>query len=132
MTYVSKNQEKDGKARELSINEYSDRESEMRSVSQKHSYVSLRPKSIISRSSKPSSKVESIRSKIVEFKKKKIIDAINQLDEREIDNLSKTLKLSNVDPSVRSKSVLTEENLDRLRHERTLTEKLNSVKNGKE
>lgn len=48
--------------------------------------MDLKPKSIVSRIS---SKHSSIKTKISEFKKQKLIDMISRMDDAEVDQLSK-------------------------------------------
>jgi hypothetical protein len=89
----------------------------MSSFTGKRSNFNLKPKSITSKQS-------SIKSKIVEFKKKKLIDAISKMDEVEIDQMSRQLKIND-----NISQILTEDNLEKLRSDnRSLTEKLNSIK----
>lgn len=119
----------------IPVSEYQSRPQTSQNISGgRKSLINLKPKSIAGRSHV--SKASSIRSKLVEFKKQKLIEAITKLDEPDVDQLSRQLKIDTNPRSVMN-SVLTQENLERLKDStsqpdktdlRPLTEKLNSIK----
>ncbi|CDW76212.1 UNKNOWN [Stylonychia lemnae] len=115
------------------IAEYSNQRPQTSHVSRKQ-YSVAKPKSAAGRSSV--SNVSSIKSRIVELKKQKIIEVVSKMDESDVDQLSRQLKID-TNPKILMNSVLTQENLEKLKDAqsvysqqdfRSLTEKLNSIK----